>query len=134
VNAVHMYDNYDSTTTLRDENQPTSTTSEKPDEKHELKEEQVPDVLGNAWSTQKKWRVLTIVCLAQCSMNYNSSVYSNGVSFLTEKFAISEQAARVGQCVYLVAFGIGCELWAPWSEELGRRVTLQSSIFLVNSE
>ena len=26
----------------------------------------------------------------------------------------------------------GCELWAPWSEELGRKPILQASLFLVN--
>lgn len=27
---------------------------------------------------------------------------------------------------------IGCELWAPWSEELGRKPILQLSLFFVN--
>lgn len=32
----------------------------------------------------------------------------------------------------LIAYGFGCELWAPWSEEMGRRPVLQASLFLVN--
>lgn len=32
----------------------------------------------------------------------------------------------------LIAYGFGCELWAPWSEEMGRRPILQASLFLVN--
>jgi predicted MFS family arabinose efflux permease len=28
--------------------------------------------------------------------------------------------------------GAGCELWAPWSEELGRKPILQASLLLVN--
>ena len=35
--------------------------------------------------------------------------------------------------VFLICYAFGCELWAPWSEELGRRWTLQASLFLVNS-
>lgn len=64
----------------------------------------------------------------------NASIYANGVDFLTEKFSISAQAARTGQMIFLICYAFGCELWAPWSEELGRRWTLQASLFLVNSE
>ena len=39
---------------------------------------------------------------------------------------------RIGQMVFLVAYAFGCELWAPWSEELGRKWVLQGSLFLVN--
>lgn len=66
-------------------------------------------------------------------MNFNASVYANGVPLLTEKFGISEQAARVGQMIFLIAYAFGCELWAPWSEELGRWPVLQVSLCLVNS-
>lgn len=30
------------------------------------------------------------------------------------------------------SYAFGCELWAPWSEELGRKPILQLSLFLVN--
>ena len=65
-------------------------------------------------------------------MNFNASVYGNAVSGLQEEFGISAQAARVGQAVFLICYGFGCELWAPWSEDFGRRIVLQSSLFLVN--
>jgi len=34
--------------------------------------------------------------------------------------------------IFLVAYAFGCELWAPWSEDLGRWPILQLSLFLVN--
>ena len=34
--------------------------------------------------------------------------------------------------IYLILYAFGCELWAPWSEELGRKPILQASLFLVN--
>lgn len=40
--------------------------------------------------------------------------------------------ARLGQSMFLIAYAFGCEFWAPWSEELGRKWTQQSSLFLVN--
>jgi MFS family permease len=76
--------------------------------------------------------ILSVIFVVQMSMNFNTGVYANAVTGLTEKFHISEQAARVGQCVFLVAYAFGCELWAPWSEEFGRWPIMQLSLFLVN--
>ena len=66
-------------------------------------------------------------------MNFNTSIYPNAVAPLAAHFAISEQAARVGQMLFLVAYAFGSELWAPWSEDLGRWPVLQLSLCLVNS-
>lgn len=65
-------------------------------------------------------------------MNFNTGVYANAVPGLTEEFGISDQAARVGQMIFLVTYAFGCELWAPWSEEFGRWPIMQLSLFLVN--
>lgn len=65
-------------------------------------------------------------------MNFNTSVFPNAVTPIADYFGVSEQAARVGQCVYLVMYSFGCELWAPWSEEFGRWPILQLSMFLIN--
>ncbi|AAW43436.1 multidrug transporter, putative [Cryptococcus deneoformans JEC21] len=102
------------------------------DGRHILQEEEAPEVLGFAWSSRKKWTTLTVIFIVQCSMNYNAAVYANGTAFLQEKFDISAQAARVGQMIFLISYAFGCEAWAPWSEELGRRWVLQLSLFLVN--
>jgi predicted MFS family arabinose efflux permease len=59
-------------------------------------------------------------------------VYPAAVKPLAEHFHISEQHARTGQMAYLVTYSIGCELWAPWSEEFGRWPILQLSMFLIN--
>lgn len=65
-------------------------------------------------------------------MNFNASIYANNISLLSTEFDISKQAARVGQMIFLIAYAFGSELWAPWSEELGRWPILQLSLFLVN--
>lgn len=33
---------------------------------------------------------------------------------------------------FLILYGFGCELWAPWSEEFGRWPIMQASLFTVN--
>ncbi|KAL8665068.1 MAG: hypothetical protein Q9168_007783 [Polycauliona sp. 1 TL-2023] len=88
--------------------------------------------LGYSWPVRKKWVILTVIFVVQCSMNFNASVYWNAVDGLTKRFDITPQFARIGQAVFLIAYAIGCELWAPWSEEFGRRGVLQLSLALVN--
>lgn len=102
------------------------------DGKRELKEHGCYDKLGFSFPWYKKWSILTVIFVVQMSMNFNTSVYPNAVTPLSEHFQVSEQAARVGQMIFLVAYAFGCELWAPWSEEFGRWPIMQASLFLVN--
>ncbi|KAJ5099380.1 Major facilitator superfamily domain general substrate transporter [Penicillium argentinense] len=97
-----------------------------------LTEDDCYDKLGFCFPWYKKWTIISVIFMVQMSMNFNTGVYANAVTGLTEEFHISEQAARVGQCVFLVAYAFGCELWAPWSEEFGRWPIMQLSLFLVN--
>jgi MFS family permease len=102
------------------------------DGKRELAEDECYDKLGFSLPWHKRWMILTVIFTVQMSMNFNSSVYPNAVTPLSEHFHISEQAARVGQMIFLVTYAFGCELWAPWSEEFGRWPIMQLSLFLVN--
>ncbi|KAI4236343.1 MAG: hypothetical protein L6R40_006182 [Gallowayella cf. fulva] len=103
-----------------------------PDGKIELTEADAYDKLGFNYSPSKKWSILCVIFVVQCSMNFNASVYGNAVDGLVGRFKISAQTARVGQAVFLIAYAFGCELWAPWSEEFGRRSVLQLSLGFVN--
>lgn len=51
---------------------------------------------------------------------------------MAQEFGVSDQAAKVGSAIFLVMYAFGCELWAPWSEEFGRKPVLQASMTLVN--
>ncbi|KAJ9615719.1 hypothetical protein H2200_001796 [Cladophialophora chaetospira] len=102
------------------------------DGKIELTEDDCYEKLGYCFPAWKKWMILVIILLIQTSMNLNASIYGNAVDGLAEKYTISKQKARVGQMIFLICYAFGCELWAPWSEELGRWPTQQLSLFLVN--
>ncbi|KAJ9636081.1 hypothetical protein H2204_005578 [Knufia peltigerae] len=106
--------------------------SKRTDGKVELTEEDAYDKLGYSFPAWKKWMILVTILLIQTSMNLNASIYANGVDGLAKKYTISKQKARVGQMIFLICYAFGCELWAPWSEELGRWPTQQLSLFLVN--
>ncbi|OKL55470.1 hypothetical protein UA08_09314 [Talaromyces atroroseus] len=101
-------------------------------DKPELTEDDCYDKLGFTFPWYKKWTILSVIFVVQMSMNFNTGVYSDAVTGITEEFSISDQAARVGQMIFLVAYAFGCELWAPWSEEFGRWPIMQLSLFLVN--
>ncbi|KAJ9480091.1 putative drug/proton antiporter YHK8 (putative) [Pseudozyma hubeiensis] len=87
---------------------------------------------GYSYPTWKKWAILSVIFAVQVSMNFNTSVFPNAIMGIAEKYHVSEQAARVGQMIFLVAYAFGCEFWAPWSEEIGRWPVLQISLLLVN--
>ncbi|KAF2636849.1 MFS general substrate transporter [Massarina eburnea CBS 473.64] len=89
------------------------------------------DQTAYAWSTKKKWMLLTVVAICQTSMNFNASIYSSSVEQLNHDFHITN--ARMGMVAFLVPYAFGCELWAPWSEELGRWKIMQLSLLGVNA-
>ena len=101
-------------------------------DKIEITEEDCYDELGFSFPTWKKWMILSVIFLVQVSMNFNTSLYSNAIDGISAEFHVSSQAARCGAMIFLVLYAFGCELWAPWSEELGRKPILQASLFLVN--
>lgn len=97
-----------------------------------LTESDVYDKLGFTYPFWKKWGILGVIFLVQVSMNWNASFYAGAITGLSKHFHISKQAARVGQMIFLVCYGFGSELWAPWSEEMGRWPIMQLSLFFVN--
>lgn len=103
-----------------------------PDGRYKLTEEAGYKHTAFAFPTWKKWAVLTTIFIVQLSMNWNAAIYGNAIPGLKEDFGVSDGLVRIGQMVFLVAYAFGCELWAPWSEELGRKWVLQGSLFLVN--
>lgn len=98
----------------------------------EITEEDCYDELGFCFPSWKKWTILSIIFAVQVSMNFNTSLYSNAIKGISKEFGVSAQGARCGAMIFLVLYAFGCELWAPWSEEFGRKPILQLSLLLVN--
>ncbi|KAK7918287.1 MFS general substrate transporter [Apiospora marii] len=88
--------------------------------------------LATSWSQSKKWRILIVAGLAQLAMNLNTTLYSNAQNGVAKHFGVDVSQAVWGAAAFLITYAFGCELWAPWSEEFGRRRVLQMSMFLVN--
>jgi hypothetical protein len=77
------------------------------DGKYELLDTDAWEVLGYSFPTWRKWQILGVVFLIQISMNTNASMYANAVQGISKKFGISEQAARIPQMTFLVAYAFG---------------------------
>lgn len=92
----------------------------RPDGKVELTEEDAYDKLGYTLPEWRKWSILVLILLIQTSMNSNASMYGAAVEGIAEEYGVSETKARLGQALFLIFYAFGCEVWAPWSEELGR--------------
>jgi hypothetical protein len=104
----------------------------KPGEKIELTEDDCYDQLGYAFPSWKKWMIISVIFLVQTSMNFNTSLYSNALTGISEEFNVSMQAARCGAMIFLVLYAFGCELWAPWSEEVSLPFPVVSASFEAN--
>ncbi|KAI0441673.1 major facilitator superfamily domain-containing protein [Xylaria telfairii] len=102
------------------------------DLQHIITQQTNPEVLALRFSTWRKWMILSVIFLVQTSMNFNTSLYANGQAGIAKEFNVSHQTTVTGAAIFLIAYAFGCELWAPWSEELGRKIVLQGSLFLVN--
>ncbi|KAK4694729.1 hypothetical protein P7C71_g2903, partial [Lecanoromycetidae sp. Uapishka_2] len=102
------------------------------DDRIEITEDDCYEELGFCFPAWKKWTILSVIFAVQVSMNFNTSLYSNALKGISKEFDVSVQAARCGAMIFLVLYAFGCELWAPWSEEFGRKPILQLSLLLVN--
>jgi MFS family permease len=62
-------------------------------------------------------------------------VYGNAIGGLNKEYGLSDSqftGARAGMYGFLILYGFGCELWAPFSEEYGRFWVMQISLGTVN--
>ncbi|KAL2850148.1 major facilitator superfamily domain-containing protein [Aspergillus pseudoustus] len=74
------------------------------------------------WSSAKKSWVCFILLMAILNSCIASSLTSNAVQFIAEEFKIRSQSQRVlPQSTYLLGYVCGPILWAPTSEQFGRR-------------
>lgn len=73
----------------------------------------------NTYPTWKKWFNLSVMFIIQIFINLNASLYANAVDAISERFIVSQQAARVPQLTFLCAYAVGRGLWALGSGGLG---------------
>ncbi|KAI3407139.2 TPO3 [Candida oxycetoniae] len=97
-------------------------------QKHKLKDEIVfvtfttndPENPLN-WPMWLKWVYTLLFSLAVISAAYGSSCLSGGLFTINEKFHVSTEVSTLTVSLMVLGFCVGPLLWAPLSEQIGRR-------------
>ncbi|KAG8672301.1 Efflux pump fub11 [Fusarium poae] len=73
------------------------------------------------FSQWKKWSFTGLQALATLATTFSSSAYSGGMKQIIQYFKVSQEVATLGISLYVLGFALGPLVWAPLSEEYGRR-------------
>lgn len=69
----------------------------------------------------KKWFFTGLQAIATLATTFASSAYSGGMKQVIRYFNVSSEVATLGISLYVLGFALGPLVWAPLSEEFGRR-------------
>ncbi|OCK73702.1 major facilitator superfamily transporter [Lepidopterella palustris CBS 459.81] len=81
----------------------------------------------------KKYVCTTLVAFATLAVTFISSAYSGAVSGIIDDFGVSEDVAVLGISVFVLGFALGPLLWAPLSEQFGRRLPFFGTYFALTA-
>lgn len=73
------------------------------------------------WSAVWRWFYTIIYSFTVISAAYGSSSLAGGLFTIEEKFHVSEEVATLSVSLMVIGFCIGPLVWAPLSEQIGRR-------------
>ncbi|KAF3284925.1 hypothetical protein TWF970_011200 [Orbilia oligospora] len=74
------------------------------------------------WSKAYKWYITMVVALTCFVVAFASAVITSDIIGVAEEFNVSEEVALLTITVFVVGFGLGPLVFAPWSELSGRRI------------
>lgn len=95
-----------------------------------LTKENSRNYLAYAWTARRKWTLLTVISSCQTSITFNAASYSNAIPSLNTYFGTDN--AQQGITAFLISHAVGCRLWRPFSEDMGRKSVTQASLGLTN--
>lgn len=73
------------------------------------------------WSMFRKWLYTFVYSWAVISAAYGSSSLAGGLPLICEKYNVSDEVAVLTVSLMVIGFLVGPLLWAPLSEQIGRR-------------
>lgn len=116
-------------------NDSSSSTAVSGDEEEKLDFEFVtflvndPDNPKN-WNENLKWLYTFVLAVFVISAAYGSSCVATGLPTITKKFGVSTEVATLAVSLMVLGFAVGPLIWAPLSEQIGRRPVYMISFFL----
>lgn len=82
------------------------------------------------WSMAWKWWYTFVYSWAVISAAYGSSSLAGGLGLINEKYHVSTEVSTLCVSLMVIGFLVGPLLWAPLSEQIGRRPVYFISFFL----
>lgn len=82
------------------------------------------------WSYGYKWMVTGIVSITSFIVTGASAIDSDIAPQLMQDFGVGEEVALLGTALFMIAFGLGSLISAPFSEILGRNPVYIASMLL----
>lgn len=73
------------------------------------------------WAMWRKWLYTFFYSMAVISAAYGSSSLAGGLPLIEEKYNVSSEVAVLTVSLMVIGFLVGPLLWAPLSEQIGRR-------------
>ncbi|CAI7637455.1 unnamed protein product [Penicillium viridicatum] len=83
------------------------------------------------WSTGRKWSTLGIVGTTGMLVGWASSIDSTVIKQGQEEYGVSEIVESLATALFLIAFGIGSLVAAPFSETVGRNPVYIVTLFIL---
>ncbi|KAF2719971.1 benomyl/methotrexate resistance protein [Polychaeton citri CBS 116435] len=80
------------------------------------------------WSYVKKWVVTCVIGSSAIVVSGSSGIDSEVSPQVMEAFGCSEEVALLGTTLFMIAFGLGSLVSAPWSEVVGRNAVYITSL------
>lgn len=112
-----------------------TTDFEKPEKELDLEIEFVTFLINDPenphnWPQKTKWFYTFIYAWAVISAAYGSSSLASGLLLISEKYHVSTEVATLTVSLMVAGFLVGPLVWAPLSEQIGRRPIYFISFFL----
>ncbi|KAF2759940.1 MFS multidrug transporter [Pseudovirgaria hyperparasitica] len=73
------------------------------------------------WSKARKWYITMVIALTCFVVAFNSAVVTADIAGVSETFTVSEEVALLTITLFVVGFGVGPMVFAPFSEIFGRK-------------
>ena len=73
------------------------------------------------WNSTLRWIYTIILSILVICAAYGSSLIALGLFLINEKFHVSEEVSTLACSLMVLGFAVGPLIWAPLSEQIGRR-------------
>lgn len=82
------------------------------------------------WSDFKRWSYTLILSILVIAVAFGSACVTGGLTLINERYHVSTEVSTLSVSLMVFGFSVGPLIWAPLSEQIGRRPVYFISLFL----